>query len=89
MIKEKIAINLKPLQNLMSLRQGATCMIGCWLIAYVAETDLQAISYVSDLAAFNELSEGEYQLRIWHPRAVMAISALLQTVSITSQSTTD
>ena len=65
------------------------CNIHDWMLAYlyVAETDLHAISDRSGSAVLDELPEGEYQLRIWHPRAVMDNPALLQTVNLTFQNT--
>ena len=76
-----------------SFPEAGVIEIGCnihdWMLAYlyVAESNLVAISDAAGVATLGGLPQGEFELRIWHPRAAASIEELAQTVSISAGST--
>lgn len=67
------------------------CNIHDWMLAYlyVAETNLVALSNNSGTAQLDNLPEGEFELRIWHPRASASIAELAQNVTLRAGSSTE
>ena len=66
------------------------CNIHDWMLAYlyIADSTLVALSDESGVARLDGLPEGEFTLRVWHPRAADSIDELAQTVILNSAETT-
>lgn len=67
------------------------CNIHDWMLAYiyVAETSLTAVSDELGKAVINSIPEGEYELRIWHPRLPNKAEAMANSATFNATEQTE